>query len=147
MSCDAHAFGIIGFELYPSKCFSLMKVKAFEHSFPEDWAVDPKSGKPLWTEQWVSNELITVKYKGEDPESCKPSLGAYNIFVNMNRYDNIITHMFVGLSIDVYTSNCGSNYLRLDPVMLAQVKQDLSKYKDLFLGDAFGLHLIAKLSC
>lgn len=52
MGIDAHAVALIGLTigkrdvLYQPK----RKVKLFDHNHPENWIVDPESGKALWKE-------------------------------------------------------------------------------------------------
>lgn len=49
MSVSYKAYAVLGVKLGFNELFKPKKIKAFEHNFPEDWRVDPKTGKDLWS--------------------------------------------------------------------------------------------------
>jgi hypothetical protein len=44
------ATSIIGIKISPSKFFVNKKIRAYNHSYPDEYEYDPKSGKRLWVE-------------------------------------------------------------------------------------------------
>lgn len=48
MGVDYKAYAGIGLRVRPDKLCKPVRVKAFEHSFPENLNFDPKTGKKLW---------------------------------------------------------------------------------------------------
>jgi hypothetical protein len=54
MSCSVYGYAVIGLSInWDQICSGTKKVKAFKHNHPEDWQVDPKTGKQLWAEKDV----------------------------------------------------------------------------------------------
>lgn len=49
MGCSYRAHAVLGIKLSHAELFHPKKIKVFEHNFPEDWLVDPKTGKQLWS--------------------------------------------------------------------------------------------------
>ncbi len=49
VGADYYAKVIVGVRVPSKKHHQEKRVKAFAHNHPEDWSVDPKSGKQLWT--------------------------------------------------------------------------------------------------
>lgn len=79
MSCSYTAYTIIGVPVDPSKLYTEQRVKAFEHDHPEDWEVDPKSGKKLW-----KTEHIPVEGYDEDDEDYGRVAGYEIVKVGMD---------------------------------------------------------------
>jgi hypothetical protein len=52
MGLDVSAHAIIGVKVPVEQIFKKVKVKSFDHNMPEDWSVDPKTGKQLWYSAW-----------------------------------------------------------------------------------------------
>lgn len=71
MGASCYAKAIIGVVI-PDQPFIEERVKAFEHSYPATWSVDPESGRPLWrTERrlrpgWTGHvdDLYDLKFNG-----------------------------------------------------------------------------------
>ena len=151
MGCDAVATALIGFRLKTDSLFTLQKVKAFEHNFPDNYKLDPISGKELWRFEWVQHPSLSVLYKGEGPSSCEPSLKGYDVVVKTEynyKEPERIVEAFVGLS--VHASARGSydiDSVLFDEATIAKVKNDLSEFHDLIEPKSFGLHLICEMSC
>jgi hypothetical protein len=53
MSCSYTAHAIIGLRIPVEKVYGTRTIKTFEHSFPEDWIKDPRTGKDLWRTETV----------------------------------------------------------------------------------------------
>jgi hypothetical protein len=49
MGADYKAYAVLGVKLERREIFKPKRIKAFEHNHPEDWKVDPKTGRELWT--------------------------------------------------------------------------------------------------
>ena len=48
MGVSYSSAAIIGICIPSEKLFKEVKIKAFDHSYPDDYNVDPVSGKQLW---------------------------------------------------------------------------------------------------
>ena len=59
---------VIGVKFNKDELVRVQHVKAFPHDFPEDWKVDPKTGRPLWKQKKTYLLDPIQKYKGECPE-------------------------------------------------------------------------------
>ena len=51
MGVDFCATAVVGVRVDKGDVFEFVRKKAFDHDFPEDWAVDPKTGRKLWYEE------------------------------------------------------------------------------------------------
>lgn len=49
MGCDYKAYAVLGVKLSKHELFKDKAIRAFEHNYPDDWKVDPKTGRQLWT--------------------------------------------------------------------------------------------------
>ena len=56
MSATACSYTGIGLLLHERMVSEVRKVKTFDHDYPEDWNVDPKSGKKLWQNAHIPKE-------------------------------------------------------------------------------------------
>lgn len=151
MGCDATATAIIGFRMKTNSLFTLEKVKAFEHNYPDNYKVDPVSGKELWRLEWVAHPSLSLEYPGESPSACNPALKGYDVIVKTEysyREPERIVEAFVGLS--VHASARGSydtDSVLINEQTIQKIKEDLSQFQDLIDLKSFGLHLISEMSC
>ncbi len=61
MGTNYRSYALLGVAVDPVAVYQFVKVKAFEHWHPEDWQVDPLSGRKLWhTERRLRNEVERV---------------------------------------------------------------------------------------
>jgi hypothetical protein len=76
MGVSAHPYAIIGVPIDIDRLYRWEKVKAFEHDFPEDWKVDPKTQKKLWAQKKIS--VLTGEEADEDDEL--ESIGDFKLY-------------------------------------------------------------------
>ncbi len=65
MSADLYSHVVEGL-IIPNRTFYNLfyrqeKIKAFEHSFQEDWIVDPKTGRALYTKKEVAVDGLSLR--------------------------------------------------------------------------------------
>jgi hypothetical protein len=67
MGCSVYGYAIIGLKVpWIKVCSHKRKVKTFDHNYPEDWVVDPKTGKQLWREEDGFIDRWEGEYAGEE---------------------------------------------------------------------------------
>jgi hypothetical protein len=64
MGVDYSAYVVVGVRIPFDEVYETKKVKAFPHDHPDDWEVDPKTGKRLWREEshFVLDEVCEDAY-------------------------------------------------------------------------------------
>lgn len=78
MGADFHATVIVGVKVPSVELYEQKRVKAFAHNHPEDWEVDPKSGKKLWTEEetFLLEGVVVDDYDWREDRKAKKNAKA-----------------------------------------------------------------------
>lgn len=95
MSVTFVAKAIIGLRVPTDMLIRRVRVRAFDHDYPEDWRLCPKTAKTLWTEEdrWVFPELS----KGEASYPEEATFAGYPLRVHPNHWRGHNRHLYVAL--------------------------------------------------
>lgn len=145
MGADFRAYAVIGLRVDEERLYGPpKKVKAFEHNHPEDWEVDPRTGKKLWYEE-------RPPLADYDPQGTEKILGY-----------KVVTGTWTGRGRDAYiclhfagnrTYSNGGQKDDLDLLNLPELQQSKEKMKEALspLGiwneKEFGLWAVLYCSC
>jgi hypothetical protein len=80
MGMDCYSRSGLGILVTFDKFIITKKEKCFDHSYPEDWKLDPKSGKKLWREVDYYNPDIFPEWADSEYDGLyNASIGEYDI--------------------------------------------------------------------
>ena len=103
MSVSYHAYAVLGVRIPRKRFFRVERKKAFDHNCPEDWQVDPKTGKQLWCD---SDPIPVVPL---EESAFDTNSGTIYYTQGTNDCDE---YVYVGLTVSVYGDNGGSAKLK-----------------------------------
>ena len=137
MGADYYAYVVLGVIVDSSKYER--KVKAFQHDHPENWKVDPVSGKELWRIEGGRNVLEEMDF------GVGPAISVIELGYDTNR-------AAVGLELCTCQGEDGdlSGLSSLSPKGVQQasvpLKERLKKVGFVFGDSEFGIHVVMHVS-
>lgn len=143
MGTSYYGHTILGIELRIESLSRQMKVKAFEHNYPEHFKVDPEDGKPLWKMETVLHERLVPKYKGEALHNSESMLGDFTVIVMTDHRSGMSENKraFIGILSTVNSWKSYSESMLLSLERITKLKADLeTTAQDLAIANSFGLH-------
>lgn len=143
MGADYYADVLLGVRIPKEKVYTRERVKAFEHDYPSDWKVCPKTGKALWREEGVS-KLGALKTRGEI-DVISPNEYGDNDYAYVTRHP--ITSVHVGFDagralLSEYRALSIGAFIEEDVAWFAANLPD-----ELWDEDEFGIWLVSYVSC
>ena len=144
MGCSYYAHSIIGVRLKRNQVFSNIRVKAFDHNYPTEWVVDPKTGKSLWKEETA----LAPGFSYNDQEDLY--FGKYKTVMEDWDYDSSKPDLFVALYISTVSDRQGKGKIHLDPNLVDphfQVFREECRKFGIWSDENFGLWSYLEVSC
>jgi hypothetical protein len=144
MGCSYRAHTVIGIRVNPAMLFELKRVKAFEHDHPEDWEVDPKTGKKLWAMESVP----VAGVEGLDRDNT--TVAGYPVVYGQEGEEAYIALHHQEVHSDGGSSNPAFMEIKTKELDLAdEVYAMVNKLVPLGFWDpySFGLHTFMVVSC
>lgn len=156
MGADYYAKVVIGVRVQASKLYEKKTVKAFDHDFPSDWKVDPKSGRSLWERQttFVLGEhgVLEDDYEWRDGRQPKGAKAA--VVFEQGRGDDRGDHAYIGRVIaQIEVGRQGENGNKkvvdsdFDLTHEAAFLRELLEPLGLWNKRNFGVWLVSYVSC
>lgn len=138
MGCSYYAHTVIGIKVDPEKLYTEQRVKAFEHDHPEDWEVDPKTGKKLWVVEHVPIDgAEDDKVAGYDLVEGQYGSGSVFIALRHQRADYYHPEDFLSLKTD------GFDFSSKEVSDMADALTALGLWDP----KSFGIHTFLVVSC
>ena len=145
MGVSYHAYAVLGVKLSKSELMIQKREKAFDHDFPDDWEVHPKTGKKLWNEFEVS-----IFGDHWEPSSRIPDSDLLSFTDGSYDGDEPV---YIGFGIEGGESGYGGDsFMHVDAEKLDDVKTEIIKLNEKFdlginIDKRFGLWAVLYCSC
>ena len=154
MGVDYYAYAIMGVRLHdiPPKTIK-MKKKAFDHDYPRDYKVDPKTGKDLWLDEEEEVPTGTAAYEFDSDRHEENPLGPLPIFHEFQvAYSTDDKDQFIGVITNLISSNGDTDWefkTFPDIAGIAEIREKLKNLLEpfgLWHEDEFGLYSVLHCS-
>lgn len=116
MGTTVYAYALLGVVVPRHKFLITKRYKAFEHNYPEDWMVDPKTQKPLWVNRHICRLQDPCITPPVDYATFCEKFVSKSGLVRIISIDSGFDSGGFGLGVSVYTTNSGSFSQNLHPI-------------------------------
>lgn len=139
-----NGYAIIGLRVLGSNVAEMKKAKVFEHDYPSDWTVDPKTGNHLWYPRLTPIPPFT-EVNGEF------YISGYLVFPTVDTYGDKVPGHFIVCACPAAESDTYTHPSQIVPVRLPDdsalngFKREMVKLK-LWDEKEFGLWSLTRVS-
>jgi len=106
MGADWYSSAVIGVRVREADCYRTERVKAFDHDHPDDWQIDPVTGKTLWKKRRTC-VFANEEDKNQDVEWFAKMAAGFRVFESGCNGDS--EYLIIGFGVTTGSSR-GDNY-------------------------------------
>jgi hypothetical protein len=109
MSFSAQGHAIIGLRVPYTQVYEKVKIRSFAHDYPEDWTVDPKSGRKLFHFEWQPKAAFKAEQLGNYTITTVMLAYTYDADDNIDTKKRDYVYVVLATAESSYHSDLGRN--------------------------------------